>query len=363
MATDAPAVPRVEETGLDRDDLANAADELGIDDIDALDDQSLFEQIGLMLGEISEDQLSKGAQDTAEDTTEEAQDTAEEAQDTAEDTAEEAQDTAEDTAEEAQDTAEDAAEQASDTAEDTAEQASDTAEDTAEQAKGTAEDTTEQAEEAAQDTAEEAQDTTEQAEEAAEDTTGDTAEESEEYRPEDDDRPGVATVLDLELGPVALDLLGLEIHLNRIHAVITANPDPNYAILGKLLAPLGSLVNSLGVDSATDKLTDALDSTLDALPSPDLGEEGEEGEDGEDEDEGLLSTLAKPFTAVGRMVKNIASNSADAAGEAKEAGTSGVGAVRNAAAGNTMRAIKDGKNAMSHASDAAKQTATLASDG
>ena len=334
MATDAPAVPRVEETGLDRDDLANAADELGIDDIDALDDQSLFEQIGLMLGEISEDQLSKGAQDTAEDTTEEAQDTAEEAQDTAEDTAEEAQDTAED-----------AAEQASDTAEDTAEQASDTAEDTAEQAKGTAEDTTEQAEE------------------AAEDTTGDTAEESEEYRPEDDDRPGVATVLDLELGPVALDLLGLEIHLNRIHAVITANPDPNYAILGKLLAPLGSLVNSLGVDSATDKLTDALDSTLDALPSPDLGEEGEEGEDGEDEDEGLLSTLAKPFTAVGRMVKNIASNSADAAGEAKEAGTSGVGAVRNAAAGNTMRAIKDGKNAMSHASDAAKQTATLASDG
>jgi gas vesicle protein len=342
MATDAPAIPRVEETGLDRDDLTNAAEELGIDGFESWDDQQLFEQIGLQLGEISEDQLSDAseelqdtvgevadaaedataaAQDTAEDTAEQAQDTAEEAQDTAEDTAEEAQDTAEDTAEEAQDTAEDTAEEAQDTAEDTAEQAQDTAEDTAEQVSGKA-----------------------------------------EYRPEDDPRPNISSVLNIELGPVDIDLLGLEIHLNRIHAAVMANPTPSFAILGKLLAPLGSATSSLGLDSVTDKATDAVDATLDLLPSPSVDDEDDEDEDGEAEGGGVLSTLTEPLAAAGRLIKNLVTNTKDAAGEAKEAGVSGTDAVRNAASGNTLRAMKDGKDAVSHATHAAKRTATLASD-
>jgi chemotaxis protein histidine kinase CheA len=417
MATDAPAIPRVEETGLDRDDLTSAAEELGIDGFESWDDQQLFEQIGLQLGEISEDQLSDAseelqdtvgevadaaedataaaqdtaeeAQDTAEDTAEEVQDTAEEAQDTAEDTAEEvqdtaeeAQDTAEDTAEEAQDTAEEAQDTAEDTAEeaqDTAEEAQDTAEDTAEEAQDTAEDTAEEAQDTAEDTAEEAQDTAEEAQDTAEDTAEeaqdtaeDTAEEAQdtaeqvsgkaEYRPEDDPRPNISSVLNIELGPVDIDLLGLEIHLNRIHAAVMANPTPSFAILGKLLAPLGSATSSLGLDSVTDKATDAVDATLDMLPSPSVDGGDEDDEDGEDEGGGVLSTLTEPLAAAGRLIKNLVTNTKDAAGEAKEAGVSGTDAVRNAASGNTLRAMKHGKDAVSHATDAAKRTATLASD-
>jgi gas vesicle protein len=315
MATDAPAIPRVEETGLERDDLTSAAEELGIDGFESWDDQQLFEQIGLQLGEISEDQLSEAAeqaQETAEDTAEQAEDAAEGAADEAEDTAEDVQETAEDTAEDAQETAEDTAEEAEDTAE-------------------TAEDTTDEGEEEGS---------------------------PDEYRPEDDTRPGIATVLDLELGPVALDLLGLEVHLNRIHAAIVANPAPNYAILGKLLAPLGTLTSSLGLDKVTDTVTDAVDSTLDVLPSPGGDDEDEESEDGGS----VLSTIAEPFAAAGRLIKNLVTNSKDAAGEAKEAGMSGAGAVKNVASGNTMRAMKDGKNAVSHATKAAKRTAALAED-
>jgi gas vesicle protein len=403
MATDAPAIPRVEETGLDRDDLTSAAEELGIDGFESWDDQQLFEQIGLQLGEISEDQLSDASEelqdtvgevaDAAEDATAAAQDTAEEAQDTAEDTAEEVQDTAEeaqdtaedtaeevqDTAEEAQDTAEDTAEEAQDTAEDTAEEvqdtaeeAQDTAEDTAEEAQDTAEDTAEEAQDTAEDTAEEAQDTAEDTAEEAQDTAEDTAEEAQdtaeqvsgkaEYRPEDDPRPNISSVLNIELGPVDIDLLGLEIHLNRIHAAVMANPTPSFAILGKLLAPLGSATSSLGLDSVTDKATDAVDATLDMLPSPSVDGGDEDDEDGEDEGGGVLSTLTEPLAAAGRLIKNLVTNTKDAAGEAKEAGVSGTDAVRNAASGNTLRAMKHGKDAVSHATDAAKRTATLASD-
>jgi chemotaxis protein histidine kinase CheA len=396
MATDAPAIPRVEETGLERDDLTSAAEELGIDGFESWDDQQLFEQIGLQLGEISEDQLSEAAeqaQETAEDTAEqaedaaegaadEAEDTAEDVQDTAEGAAEDVQETAEDTAEDAQDTAEDTAEQAEDaaegaadeaedtaedvqeTAEDTAEDVQDTAEGAAEQAEDAAEGAADEAEDTAEDTAEDvqetAEDTAEDVQETAEDTTDEGEEEGspDEYRPEDDTRPGIATVLDLELGPVALDLLGLEVHLNRIHAAIVANPAPNYAILGKLLAPLGTLTSSLGLDKVTDTVTDAVDSTLDVLPSPGGDDEDEESEDGGS----VLSTIAEPFAAAGRLIKNLVTNSKDAAGEAKEAGMSGAGAVKNVASGNTMRAMKDGKNAVSHATKAAKRTAALAED-
>jgi hypothetical protein len=48
--------------------------------------------------------------------------------------------------------------------------------------------------------------------------------------------PGVCTVLDLVLGPLDLNLLGLMIHLDRVHLRITA--DPAGGLLGSLLCGL-----------------------------------------------------------------------------------------------------------------------------
>ena len=49
--------------------------------------------------------------------------------------------------------------------------------------------------------------------------------------------PGeICTVLDLVLGPLDLNVLGLMIHLDRIRLLITA--DPNGGILGSLLCSL-----------------------------------------------------------------------------------------------------------------------------
>jgi hypothetical protein len=48
--------------------------------------------------------------------------------------------------------------------------------------------------------------------------------------------PGICTVLDLVLGPLDLNLLGLMVHLDRVQLRITA--DPNGGILGSLLCGL-----------------------------------------------------------------------------------------------------------------------------
>jgi len=47
---------------------------------------------------------------------------------------------------------------------------------------------------------------------------------------------GICTVLDLVLGPLDLNLLGLMVHLDRVHLRITA--DPNGGLLGSLLCSL-----------------------------------------------------------------------------------------------------------------------------
>jgi hypothetical protein len=47
---------------------------------------------------------------------------------------------------------------------------------------------------------------------------------------------GICSVLDLTLGPIHLDLLGLVVDTNTIHLTITA--DPNGGILGSLLCSL-----------------------------------------------------------------------------------------------------------------------------
>jgi hypothetical protein len=44
---------------------------------------------------------------------------------------------------------------------------------------------------------------------------------------------GTCTILDLVLGPLHLDLLGLVVDLNRVHLTITGNPAGG--VLGRLL--------------------------------------------------------------------------------------------------------------------------------
>ncbi|HKG42663.1 MAG TPA: hypothetical protein VKB10_00290 [Gaiellaceae bacterium] len=46
----------------------------------------------------------------------------------------------------------------------------------------------------------------------------------------------ICTVLDLTLGPLDLNLLGLMVHLDRVHLLITANSEGG--ILGSLLCSL-----------------------------------------------------------------------------------------------------------------------------
>jgi hypothetical protein len=53
------------------------------------------------------------------------------------------------------------------------------------------------------------------------------------------------TILELTLGPLDLNLLGLEIHLDEVHLVITANPAGG--ILGQLLCALANLLNTGGL--------------------------------------------------------------------------------------------------------------------
>ena len=51
-------------------------------------------------------------------------------------------------------------------------------------------------------------------------------------------------ILHLELGPLDLDLLGLQVHLNKIVLDITA--DPSGGLLGSLLCAVANLLNNGG---------------------------------------------------------------------------------------------------------------------
>lgn len=50
------------------------------------------------------------------------------------------------------------------------------------------------------------------------------------------------TILDLTLGPLDLDLLGLQVHLNQVHLVIEAVEGPGN-LLGNLLCAIANLLN------------------------------------------------------------------------------------------------------------------------
>jgi hypothetical protein len=385
-------IPRVDDTDLDRDDLVEAAEELDIEH-ESLDDQQLFEELGRRLGEIDDDAPS-GAEDAAESVedaagaggsgeAEEAAEQAESATSSAASTASESVPDPEELHEELQgrtrdqvrdelrelglpvsgtktelverlvaarigaaregmEAASEATGEASDAAEDVAEQAGDTAEDTAQQASDTAEDTAQQASDTAEDTAEQASDT-------AEEVTPDrqAARDEKEYRVENDEREDVAPILDLELGPLALDLLGLDVHLNRVHAVLVANPGPKHALLGKLLSGVAKAADKLGVSSAVGGVTDGVEKVVDALPTPDMGDEGDD-EDGDGDDEpGILGRVRNRIAGAGRAAKNLVDHTTDAAGEAKDA------TVGAATSGGNLKAAKKAKDAFSSAKDAA----------
>jgi len=68
-------------------------------------------------------------------------------------------------------------------------------------------------------------------------------------------------ILDLDLGPLDLDLLGLRVQLNRIELDITAEPGPGN-LLGNLLCAVTALLDGLDLSGI---LGDLLQQLLDAL--------------------------------------------------------------------------------------------------
>jgi hypothetical protein len=68
MGSGRGAAPRFEDTGLSRDDLEEAADELGVEHED-VDDQTLLERLGVELGQLDppDDEGDDGSQGDTED--------------------------------------------------------------------------------------------------------------------------------------------------------------------------------------------------------------------------------------------------------------------------------------------------------
>ncbi len=65
--------------------------------------------------------------------------------------------------------------------------------------------------------------------------------------------PGRCTILDLTLGPLHLDLLGLIVDLNQVHLVISAQPGPGN-LLGNLLCSITHLLDKTPVPAVQMQL-------------------------------------------------------------------------------------------------------------
>ena len=76
------------------------------------------------------------------------------------------------------------------------------------------------------------------------------------------DPPGTCSILDLTLGPLHLDLLGLVVDLNQVHLTITAEQGPGN-LLGNLLCAVANLLNNTG--STANALTNLLNQILAVL--------------------------------------------------------------------------------------------------
>jgi hypothetical protein len=76
--------------------------------------------------------------------------------------------------------------------------------------------------------------------------------------------PGTCQILDLVLGPLDLNLLGVVIHLDRVHLNITAHTGPGN-LLGNLLCGLAGLLNGVPLAGLLGRLTAILNRLLAAL--------------------------------------------------------------------------------------------------
>jgi hypothetical protein len=74
---------------------------------------------------------------------------------------------------------------------------------------------------------------------------------------------GSCTILDLTLGAVHLNLLGLVVDLNQVHLTITAQPAGG--LLGQLLCDLANLLNGGSLSSLLSQIVTQLNQILAAL--------------------------------------------------------------------------------------------------
>jgi hypothetical protein len=80
-----------------------------------------------------------------------------------------------------------------------------------------------------------------------------------------DQSSGSCEILDLVLGPLDLNLLGLEVHLDQVHLNITAQQGPGN-LLGNLLCAVAGLLDSnTGVNAILTQIAALLNQILGAL--------------------------------------------------------------------------------------------------
>ena len=72
---------------------------------------------------------------------------------------------------------------------------------------------------------------------------------------------GTCEILDLTLGPLHLDLLGLVVDLNQVHLTITAERGPGN-LLGNLLCAVAGLLDGTGSPNAIQQLLNAINQLL-----------------------------------------------------------------------------------------------------
>ena len=75
---------------------------------------------------------------------------------------------------------------------------------------------------------------------------------------------GSCQILDLTLGPLDLDLLGLVVHLDTVHLNITAQSGPGN-LLGNLLCSVSHLLDGPGLGNALQQIVNLLNQILGAL--------------------------------------------------------------------------------------------------
>ena len=68
---------------------------------------------------------------------------------------------------------------------------------------------------------------------------------------------GTCRILDLTLGPLHLDLLGLVVDLNQVHLTITAQQGPGN-LLGNLLCAVAHLLDGSGSPTALQQIVNLL---------------------------------------------------------------------------------------------------------